>query len=99
MTITNNAYEHKLKGCVRIAKMTVMYFRYCSRANMAKKMFITAIEEDKELHAELQKAGFSFDNEIFKPKQITVIVNRWGYPDDFLINSCRNEKPTGKSNA
>ena len=98
MTITNSAYEHKLKGCVRIAKMAAMYFRNCSRANMAKKMFIAAIEEDKVLLAELQKAGFSSDNDIFIPKQVTVIVNNWGYPDDFLINSYSNKKPADKSN-
>lgn len=98
MTITKSAYEHKLKGCVRITKIAAMYFRNCSRANMAKKMLITAIEEDKKLHTELREAGFSPDNDIFIPKQITVIVNNWGYPDDFLINSYRNKKPAGKSN-
>lgn len=98
MTITNSAYEHKLKGCVRITKIAAMYFRNCSRANMAKKMFITAIKEDKKLHAELLEAGFSFDNDIFIPKQITVIVNNWGYPDDFLINNYKNKRTVDRKN-
>ncbi len=98
MTKKNNDNEHKLKECVRITKIAAMYFRNCSRANMAKKMLITAIEEDKKLHTELREAGFSPDNDIFIPKQITVIVNNWGYPDDFLINSYMNKKPADRSN-
>lgn len=40
MTITNSAYEHKLKGCVRITKIAAMYFRNCSRPIWQKKCLL-----------------------------------------------------------
>jgi len=98
MTISKSAYELQLKGCIRLTKLAGMYFRNCSRADLARRMFITAIEEDKELHSRLKTLSFSFDNEIVKPKQITQIVNCWGYPDDFMINGHRKEHPAHETN-
>jgi len=90
MSIQTSTYEHQLKGCIPMAKLIAMYFRGYSRASAAKKKFITAIEEDEELYAELKKVGFSFDNEFVIPKQTKLIINRWGYPDHVMIN-CKNK--------
>jgi hypothetical protein len=98
MTISTSAYEFQLKGCIRLTKLAGMYFRNCSRAELARRMFITAIEEDKELHSRLKLTGFSFDNEIIKPKQVTLIINYWGYPDDFMINGHRKENSAHETN-
>lgn len=87
MTISTSAYEFQLKGCIRLSKLAGMYFRNCSRAELSKRMFIAALKEDTELYAQLIAIGFSPDNEFIKPKQVTLIVNRWGYPDDAVITA------------
>lgn len=83
MTNFISKYAHALSGCLRLTKVATLYFRNYAKTSAAKKLFIATIEEDSDMHAELISVGYSHNNQIITPKQITVIIQYWGYPDDF----------------
>jgi len=83
MTNFISKYAHALSGCLRFTKVAALYFRNYAKTNAAKKLFIAKIKEDSDMHAELISIGYSPNNQFITPKQITVIIQHWGYPDDF----------------
>jgi len=81
MTIFISKFEHKLTGCQRLTDVASLYFRNVVKKRVSKQLFIEQINRDTELHSRLLAQGFSPDNQYLMPNHLSMIVERWGFPD------------------